>query len=104
MSLTLLVCYEMAKAFFPSRFEWLPNEPQLVKSPTTLLGQSFPMPPITDPVTEGKATLFVVYRDETMTLALLVCYEMAKAFLPSRFERVPNKPDRIKSLAPCSGH
>ena len=35
-----------------------------------------------------------------MTFALLVCYQVAEAFLPIRFTRVPNKSKLVELLPP----
>jgi hypothetical protein len=80
------------------RFERVPNKSKLIESLPPRLRYRL-MSLITHPLTEAKAVFFVGSWDATMALALLVDRQIAEAFRPVRFERVPNKSKPIQLLS-----
>src|SRR5215472_9053464 len=96
-----LVDREIAEAFRPFRFKWVPIKSKLVESlPPRLRQSSFVVTPIAHPKTEGKAIFFMSGRNATVTFALLVDRQIAEAFRPVCFERVPNKSKLVELLPP----
>src|SRR5262249_8491172 len=93
VTFALLVRYQMAEAFLPIRFMRVPNKSKLVELLSPSLKQSFLLLALALPIhpfPKAIAIFFMILRNATMTFALLVCYQMADAFLPIRFMRVPN--------------
>jgi hypothetical protein len=89
------------EAFLPSRCKRVPDKSKLVELLLPKFGQAFFVSAanyISYPLTKGEAIFFVELRNATMTFALHVHCQIAKAFLPSRFERVPNKSKLIELL------
>ena len=78
----------------------VPNKSKLVELlPPSLRQSLFVMAPIAYPLTEAKAIFFMIGRNATVTFALLVDRQIAEAFLPVRFEWVPNKSKLIQLLS-----
>jgi hypothetical protein len=84
------------EAFLPSRCKR--DKSKLVELLLPKFGQAFFVSAAISPLTKGEAIFFVELRNATMTFALHVHCQIAKAFLPSRFERVPNKSKLIELL------
>src|SRR5215813_3263024 len=100
VTFALLVCYQMAEAFLPIGFMRVPNKSKLVELLPPRLRHSLVVARSGYPGTEGKAIFFMSLRNATMTFALLVFYQMAEAFLPIGFLRVPNKSKLVQLLPP----
>src|SRR6266571_3560576 len=102
VTFALLVDRQIAKAFHPVRFMRVPNKSKLVELLSPSLRQSFLVFALalpTHPKTEGKAIFFMGSRNATVTFALLVDRQIAEAFRPIRFERVPNKSELVQLLS-----
>src|SRR6516162_4806824 len=101
MTLAFLVDRQIAEAFLPVRFGSVPNKSKLVELLSPRLRQNLrSLAPIAYPLPEGKAIFFMSARNATMTLALLVDRQIAEAFIPIRFMRVPNKSKLVELLSP----
>src|SRR6516225_8268743 len=101
ITLALLVDRQIAEAFLPVRFGSVPNKSKLVELLSPRLRQNLrSLAPIAYPLPEGKAIFFMSARNATMTLALLVDRQIAEAFIPIRFMRVPNKSKLVELLSP----
>src|SRR5215472_3065883 len=101
VTFALLVDRQIAQAFHPFRFKWVPIKSKLVKLlPPSLRQSLFVVTPIAYPVTEGKAIFFMSGRNATVTFALLVDRQIAEAFRPFRFESVPIKSKLVELLSP----
>src|SRR5262245_6640576 len=102
VAFALLVDRQIAEAFRPVRFERVPNKPKLVELLPPRLRQSFRVFALalpTNPLPKAKTIFFMTDRNATVTFALLVDRQIAEAFRPVRFERVPNKSKLIQLLS-----
>src|SRR6516165_7854799 len=100
MTLALLVDRQIAEAFIPIRFMRVPNKSKLVELLSSSLRQSLSVAQPTHPLTKTKAIFHMVTRNATVTLTLLVHRQIAEAFRPVGFERVPNKSKLVQLLPP----
>jgi hypothetical protein len=100
MTLALPVCYQMAEAFLPIRFMRIPNKSKFVELLSPSLRQSLAVAPNNNPLPKAKAIFFMSGRNATVTFALLVDRQIAEAFRPVRFVRVPNKSKFVELLSP----
>src|SRR5262249_52486692 len=100
VTFALLVDRQIAEAFRPVRFERVPNKSKLVELLSPSLRQSLIVALLVYPSTEAKAIFHMAKRNATVTFAPLVDRQIAEAFRPIRFERVPNKSKLVELLSP----
>src|SRR5215510_6166296 len=103
VTFALLVDRQIAEAFRPVRFARVPNKSKLVELLSPRLRQSLVVALLVYPSTEAKAIFHMAKRNATVTFALLVDCQIAEAFRPVRFKRVPIETDVIKPLLPNRG-
>jgi hypothetical protein len=89
-----------AEAFLPIRFMRVPNKSKFVELLSPSLRQSLAVAPNNNPLPKAKAIFFMSGRNATVTFALLVDRQIAEAFRPVRFVRVPNKSKFVELLSP----
>src|SRR5262245_13366439 len=102
VAFALLVDRQTAQAFRPVCFERVPNKPKLIELLSPRLRQSFRVFALALPIhprTETKAIFYMLNGNATVTFALVVDRQIADAFRPVRFERVPNKSKLIQLLS-----
>jgi hypothetical protein len=101
MTFALLVHPQIPEAFRPVGFERVPNKSKIVELLSPSLGQSFfVLAPIIRPLAETKAGFLMPLWNAAVTLTLLVHRQIAEAFRPVGFERVPNKSKLVQLLPP----
>src|SRR6516162_1816561 len=100
MSLSLLVGFQIAEDFLPSCFERIPYKPQFVQPFSALLRPPSAFSPalLVYPSSKPKAVFSMIGRDAAMSLALPVSFQIAEAFLPIFFPRIPYKPQFVQSF------
>src|SRR5262249_47677260 len=91
---------QIAEAFRPVRFERVPDKSKLLELLSPRLRQSLVVALLVYPSTEAKAIFHMAKRNATVTFALLVDRQIAEAFRPVRFVRVPNKSKPVQLLSP----
>src|SRR5262245_13349737 len=99
VTFALLVDRQIAKAFRPFRFESVPIKSKLVELLSPSLRQSFALALPQHPLPEAKTIFFMGMRYATVTFALLVDCQIAKAFRPVRLIWVPIKSKLIQLLS-----
>src|SRR5262245_51422787 len=99
VTFALLVDRQIAEAFRPGRFPRVPNKSKLVELLSPRLRQGLIVALRVYPSTEAKAFFHMAQRNATVTFALLVDRQIAEAFRPVCFQRVPNKSKLVELLS-----
>src|SRR5262249_32017121 len=102
MAFALLVDRQITETFRPVRFVRVPNKSKFVELLSPSLRQSFLVFALAlpkHPLPKTKAIFFMRGRNATVAFALLVDRQIAEAFRPAGFERVPNKSKLVQLLS-----
>src|SRR6516225_6245673 len=101
VTFALLVSFQIAEAFLPSCFERIPYKPQFVQPFSALLRPPSAFSPalLVYPSSKPKVVFSMIGRDAAMSLALPVSFQIAEAFLPIFFPRIPYKPQFVQPFS-----
>jgi hypothetical protein len=106
MTFTIFKGFQQIERFFPRCLRRIPDEPKLFQSLYPILRQAgfaSALPLSKHPYTKSKAVFHMAARNTAMSLAPIVDFQIAEAFLPICRKRIPHKPKFVQSLATFQG-